>query len=532
MITRPNPSARLVRTASLADANGDGVASVGETLTHAITLTNTCDVPLDDATISDPMLPDLACSPAQDQPIEVGQVRTCTGTHVVTEADALAGLVRNVATVTSPTTGGITPAEHTEPVTARPDATVNKAAALDDADGNGVGNGGETIRYTITLANTGDVALTGLAVSDPMLAELACAPSLAEPLAVGASRECAGSHVISQADALAGSVVNTATLTSPQVPGIPPATAVVTTRPSVSITLTRSPNLDDTNGDGVGSLGEKITYTLAVTNNGDVAVPGLTVTDAMLPDLTCTPIQDEPLAPGQTRTCTGVHEVTRADIQAGQVVNRAQASSELTDTIWSPIVVVPAKGQPGATLVKTASDASGDDVGTVGETITWTITLTNTGDLSLTDAVVTDPMLGDSLTCTSAQDQPLLAGAARVCTGTHVVSPEEAAAGSLVNTATLHSPSTPDVPPATAIVTTRVDEPVPTPTPTPTPSVPAPSPSVPAPSPSVPAPSPTTPAPQPIASTGSPVPPWLPIAGLLLTLSGIMLMARKNKENS
>lgn len=321
-------------------------------------------------------------------------------------------------------------------------------------------------------------------------------------------------HVISQADALAGSVVNTATLTSPQVPGIPPVTAVVTTRPSVSITLTKSPNLDDTNGDGVGSLGEKITYTLAVTNNGDVAVPGLTVTDAMLPDLTCTPGQDEPLAPGQTRTCTGVHEVTRADIQAGQVVNRAQASSELTGTIWSPIVVVPAKGQPGATLVKTASDASGDGVGTVGETIT----LTNTGELSLTDAVVTDPMLGDSLTCTSAQDQPLLAGAARVCTGTHVVSPEEAAAGSLVNTATLHSPSTPDVPPATAIVTTRVDEPVPTPTPTPTPSVPAPS--------------PTTPAPQPIASTGSPVPPWLPIAGLLLTLSGIMLMARKNKENS
>lgn len=142
MITRPNPSARLVRTASLADANGDGVASVGETPTHAITLTNTGDVPLDDATISDPMLPDLACSPAQDQPIEVGQVRTCTGTHVVTEADAPAGLARNVATVTSPTAGGIPPAEHTEPVTARPDATVDKAAALDDADGNGVGNGG------------------------------------------------------------------------------------------------------------------------------------------------------------------------------------------------------------------------------------------------------------------------------------------------------------------------------------------------------------------------------------------------------
>ncbi|SJN15935.1 conserved repeat domain [Luteococcus japonicus LSP_Lj1] len=354
-------------------------------------------------------------------------------------------------------------------------------------------------------------------------------------MAVGARVVCTGDHVITEAEALAGVVDNTVVAVVPGAPTDPTDSEVVRTQPRPGVDFTKEAALADANGDGVGSLGEKITYTLAVTNNGDVAVPGLTVTDAMLPDLTCTPGQDEPLAPGQTRTCTGIHEVTRADIQAGQVVNRAQASSELTGTIWSPTVVVPAKGQPGATLVKTASDASGDGVGTVGETITWTITLTNTGDLPLTDAVVTDPMLGDSLTCIPAQDQPLLAGAARVCTGTHVVSPEEAAAGSLVNTATLHSPSTPDVPPATAIVTTRVDEPEPTPTPSvpaPDPSVPAPSPSAPAPSQSVPAPSPTTPAPQPIASTGSPVPPWLPIAGLLLTLSGIMLIARKNKENS
>ncbi|ROR55341.1 putative repeat protein (TIGR01451 family) [Luteococcus japonicus] len=519
------------------------VVEPGEVLTYTFTMTNDGTATATVSALSDPM-PGLS-TPVCETPLPAvlapGASNVCHASYTVWRQDAEIGTVTNGAHIKASDPLGTEiptdPVSVVTPVTPSPAATLAKTAVLVDGNGDVVGSVGETVNYTITMTNTGDVSLRGATITDPMLPSLTCAPALTEPLAPDAVRTCTGSHVITEQEAKARQVRNVATLASPQLPEPVTGEAVLETSPSVSITLTKSPNLDDTNGDGVGSLGEKITYTLAVTNNGDVAVPGLTVTDAMLPDLTCTPGQDEPLAPGQTRTCTGVHEVTRADIQAGQVVNRAQASSELTGTIWSPTVVVPAKGQPGATLVKTASDASGDGVGTVGETITWTITLTNTGDLPLTDAVVTDPMLGDSLTCTSAQDQPLLAGAARVCTGTHVVSPEEAAAGSLVNTATLHSPSTPDVPPATAIVTTRVDEPEPTPTPTPSvpapsPSVPAPSPSVPAPSPSAPAPSPTTPAPQPIASTGSPVPPWLPIAGLLLTLSGIMLIARKNKENS
>lgn len=498
------------------------VVEPGEVLTYTFTMTNDGTATATVSALSDPM-PGLS-TPVCETPLPAvlapGASNVCHASYTVWRQDAEIGTVTNGAHIKASDPLGTEiptdPVSVVTPVTPSPAATLAKTAVLVDGNGDGVGSVGETVNYTITMTNTGDVSLRGATITDPMLTSLTCAPALTEPLAPDAVRTCTGSHVITEQEAEARQVRNVATLASPQLPEPVTGEAVLETSPSVSITLTKSPNLDDTNGDGVGSLGEKITYTLAVTNNGDVAVPGLTVTDAMLPDLTCTPGQDEPLAPGQTRTCTGVHEVTRADIQAGQVVNRAQASSELTGTIWSPTVVVPAKGQPGATLVKTASDASGDGVGTVGETITWTITLTNTGDLPLTDALVTDPMLGDSLTCTSAQDQPLLAGAARVCTGTHVVSPEEAAAGSLVNTATLHSPSTPDVPPATAIVTTRVDEPEPTPTPTP----------------SVPAPSPTTPAPQPIASTGSPVPPWLPIAGLLLTLSGIMLIARKNKENS
>lgn len=139
------------------------------------------------------MLPQMACTPGLDQPVAVGARVVCTGDHVITEAEALAGVVDNTVVAVVP--GAPTDPTDSEVVRTqpRPGVDFTKEAALADANGDGVGSVGETIGYTVRMRNTGDVALTGLAVSDPILAELACAPSLAEPLAVGASRECAGS---------------------------------------------------------------------------------------------------------------------------------------------------------------------------------------------------------------------------------------------------------------------------------------------------------------------------------------------------
>jgi uncharacterized repeat protein (TIGR01451 family) len=84
---------------------------------------------------------------------------------------------------------------------------------------------------------------------------------------------------------------------------------------------------------------------------------------------------------------------------------------------------------------KTASPASGVTSGTV---ITFTMTATNTGSTTITDARITDPMPGlSALDCTPAQGSDLAAGATITCAGTYTATAADVAAGQIANTATV-----------------------------------------------------------------------------------------------
>ncbi len=61
-----------------------------------------------------------------------------------------------------------------------------KSGALNDRDGDDLADVGETVDYTFTVTNTGNVTVTGIAVSDPKVGTVTC-PS--EPVAPGASVE-------------------------------------------------------------------------------------------------------------------------------------------------------------------------------------------------------------------------------------------------------------------------------------------------------------------------------------------------------
>lgn len=110
----------------------------------------------------------------------------------------------------------------------------------------------------------------------------------------------------------------------------------------------------------------------------------------------------------------------------------------------------------GRTLVKSAASLTNDPDGsntiTQGDTLTYTVTMTNTGITTLTNVQVLDAQLTPgSQNCAS-----VATGGTCVLVGTHVVTPAEGTAGEVVNTATTTSTQLPSAY-ASNTVTTPVE---------------------------------------------------------------------------
>ncbi|MGI6299345.1 MAG: DUF11 domain-containing protein [Saccharofermentanales bacterium] len=96
---------------------------------------------------------------------------------------------------------------------------------------------------------------------------------------------------------------------------------------------------------------------------------------------------------GGSVTGTATYVVTQADIDAGKVYNLATADSEESPPDEDD-EETPLPQNPKLALVKTSSfDAGADGFADVGELITYTFTITNTGNVTLTGVSVTDPLL-------------------------------------------------------------------------------------------------------------------------------------------
>ncbi len=159
-----------------------------------------------------------------------------------------------------------------------------------------------------------------------------------------------------------------------------------------------------------------------------------------LPDLSalvCTPGQPTTLDPGEQLECSASYEVTQADLDAGAVTNTATATGTPptgppltpTDTVTSAW-----HQTPDLTLDKVADV---DSLPSVGETITYTFTATNTGNQTLTDVSIADPLDGLSdLVCTPGQPTTLDPGGVLECTATYEVTQADLDAGAVSNTAT------------------------------------------------------------------------------------------------
>jgi uncharacterized repeat protein (TIGR01451 family) len=179
--------------------------------------------------------------------------------------------------------------------------------------------------------------------------------------------------------------------------------------------------------------GDEIVYTYTLSNTGDVALDApFTVEDDMI-DGTINVVAAD-LAAGADVSVTATYTVTAADVVAGVVTNTATAQGFYGDAavVSAAAVVSVELAAPEVTLVK---EADVEVFSAVDEEITFTFTLTNTGNVPLEGPfTIDDPMV------MVVADEPglmvLAPGASTTFTATYLVTEADLEAGVILNTAT------------------------------------------------------------------------------------------------
>ncbi len=411
------------------------VSAVGQRVTYTFTVTNRTNVRVANVAVTDtqafpagPLTSGPTCTATA---LEPAASTTCTATYTITQADLDDGSLVDFATATATTGTGTTLTSNTATATVTatqtPGVKITKTASPTT-----VTTVGQIVTYTFVVTNTGNVTLTGLAVADTQAAPagtLGGLPSCAATtLAPGTSTTCTASYAVTQADLDSGTINDTATATA-----IPPSGSPITSAPSsASVAATQTGTLALTktpSPTSVSSVGDIVTYTFRVTNNSNVTVTGVSIADtqtAPAGPLTGKPVCDSTsLSPGGTATCTATYSVTQADIDHGSVDDTATATARTPSNALltsNPAAAMVATTQaPELKVTKTANPSV---VTAVGQIVTYTFAVTNTGNVSLTNVHVNDSQAAPAGSLSSGPSCPtttLAPGDSTNCTATYAV---------------------------------------------------------------------------------------------------------------
>ncbi|MDD5508210.1 MAG: gliding motility-associated C-terminal domain-containing protein [Bacteroidales bacterium] len=183
---------------------------------------------------------------------------------------------------------------------------------------------GDVVQYSFIITNSGNHTLPGpFTVIDNMIGTLTdCAQGPLEP---DATVICSGQYTITQKDLDNGSVTNYAFATTEDGNMIISSNIdTETARSSLSPQLTLKKQI--VSGNPYSKIGDVIIYGYEIINTGLITLEGpFTVVDDKIGTLTnCAA---GPLAPNETRYCTGSYTITQADLEQGSVTNIAYVTT-------------------------------------------------------------------------------------------------------------------------------------------------------------------------------------------------------------
>ena len=394
--TTANPAISITKTASVNGEElqkGDTV-DVGDTITYTLQVKNTGNTSFDTVTVSDSMWGEgkvetatmtygdlinqeinvssgswkIAAWNASNKSFESGDVWTCTYTYTVQDGDTT---IENTATV-STTDGGPNDSDTiTIPVTGY-DLSIDKVLTSVNGDPYQEGSKvrpGDVLTYTINVTNNNEETVTSFTVSDNLWQE-----NQVETITIGAATaDVTGGSYLFQGTLYQGdtwtctydytvpedvaSVSNTAVINLPG-DNDPDDTVTVEVEPDAP-GLKVEKSLSQVNGSdytgGKVSVGDKLTYTIQVTNTGNTTLSGVTVEDSLWNDGDAIQVDGQLVYVADGGTYTIKHDIASGDtvtITYTYTVLRSDAGDTLTNTATAT-VTTPDGGTTGEDTTET-----------------------------------------------------------------------------------------------------------------------------------------------------------------------------------
>ncbi|AKB20952.1 DUF11 domain-containing protein [Methanosarcina sp. WH1] len=405
-------------------------SEVGQNITYTYNVTNSGNVNITSPiNVTDDK---LGVIPLASEILIPGQSEMVTLDYTITQSDLNNGSVTNTAFVSGLFAGSFT---NSTSVNATVIADQNPACTIDkivqDVSGKGpegrITIPGDIITYQIVVANTGNVDLTNVTVTDIRIENLTGPDeSLNENrvLETGENWIYIGTYTVTLEDIINnvvnGFIENTATVEcdhldprsdSVRVPiggeggegGVIPEE-----KPDCTIDKT----VIDVAGKGpagtVTASGEIITYQIVVTNTGNFYLTGISVTDSLIQDLNGPEeslITDGVLEQGESWVYTGYYMVTEEDIissgeEDGFIVNTATVECDLLGPRSDSAAVlieeeqIPIKLEYCISKSVIGVDEAGDCIiNEPGDIISYQIVVENEGNVDLTGVEVNDSLI-------------------------------------------------------------------------------------------------------------------------------------------
>lgn len=315
-----SPAIKVVKTSTT-----DEINTIGQNVPYTFAVTNVGNQTLSGVTVSDPKCSGSISGPTGDDngdsKLQIGETWIYNCSHTVTQDEIQAGgSFSNTVTADSTESAADTNVLSI-PVKQTPVIHVEKTSTISE-----ITTAGDVIPYTFTVTNTGTVTLTGITVSDPK-----CTTEITSPegdgnsdnkLQLGETWVFTCNHTVTPEEINAGSTL-TNLVTADSIESEPDtAEHTITIQQNAALTLNKSAT--ETVFDSVDDI---LHFTIDAKNTGNVTLTNVTISDAKLGSLSCSPANPTTLGPDETMTCSGTHKITDADLNNGFYTNTASATA-------------------------------------------------------------------------------------------------------------------------------------------------------------------------------------------------------------